>query len=199
MIRNISVYLQDRGWVFFFFLFVYSLICRFSLLTIQTLVFKLLVRTSEDCCAVIVGIRKDGGTLRTQLLQKAAPESSDLRQQICLRVKERMKMSSRAARTRSHNQVIEMSYSLAQTCREQRRRYRLRACSKAKKRPESRRFERCFIGCYDRWVDVANKKPISHWVDNALITLVIQALKSPDVQDQRPRVQKNVRGFHPET
>lgn len=122
MIRNISVYLQDRGWVFFFFyLFILLFIaCRFSLLTIQTLVFKLLVSTSEDCCAVIVGIRKDGGTLRTQLLQKAAPESSDLRQQICLRVKETMKMSSRAARTRSHNQVIEMSYSLAQTCREQR-------------------------------------------------------------------------------
>lgn len=106
---------------FFFYLFILLfIVCRFSLLTIQMLVFKLLVSMSEDCCAVMVHIRNDGGTVRTQLLQKAAPESSDLQQQICLRVKERMKMSSRAARTRSHNQVIEMSYSLAQTCREQR-------------------------------------------------------------------------------
>lgn len=43
-----------------------------------------------------------------------------------------------------------------------------RVCKLTKKKGQEvhneqvRRFERDFIGCYDRWVDVANKKPISH-------------------------------------
>lgn len=54
--------------------------------------------------------------LRNVLL---SPDSSYLQQQMCLRVKERMKMGCRAARTGSHNQVMEMSSSLAQTCWQQ--------------------------------------------------------------------------------